>query len=55
MQKCVILSNQEKSTLPLVKSLAENEGMSLILLSDAGFLLNDLDLVETSSLAEIFW
>ena len=45
MQTCVIISNLEKSVLPLVKSLAENEVINLILLSDSSFLLNDSDLV----------
>lgn len=42
MKKCVILSNPKTSTLPLIKSLAEREeALSLVLLSDAGFLLDD--------------
>ena len=42
MKKCIILSDPETSTLPLIKSLAEREKeLNLVLLSDAAFLLDD--------------
>jgi sulfur relay protein TusB/DsrH len=42
MKKCVILSNSETSTLPLIRSLAVGEeALNLVLLSDAAFLLDD--------------
>ena len=42
MKKCIILSDLETSTLPLIKSLAEKEKeLNLVLLSDAVFLLDN--------------
>jgi sulfur relay protein TusB/DsrH len=42
MQTCVIISNLETSTFPIITSLAkQEEGLNLILLSDATFLLDD--------------
>lgn len=42
MKKCIVLSDSETSTLPLIKSLAERaEELNLVLLSDAVFLLDD--------------
>ena len=42
MKKCVILSNSETSTLPLIRLLAvREEALNLVLLSDAAFLLDD--------------
>lgn len=42
MQTCVILSNLETSSFPIITALAKQEdGLNLILLSDAVFFLDD--------------